>query len=59
MTKSRLAASPIDYQLEPQDLAKIQILDLLWHEGFNEKGTPAVVLLPVAQDLVELNLILK
>ena len=51
--------SLIDYQLEPQDLAKIQILDLIWDEDFSLQGTPAAVLLPVAQDLVELNLILK
>jgi hypothetical protein len=47
-----------DFQLEPQDMAKIQTLDLPWHE-WDMEDTPGVVLLRLAQDLVELNLIYK
>jgi hypothetical protein len=47
-----------DFQLEPQDLTKIQTLDLPWHE-WDMEDTPGEVLLRLAQDLVELNLIYK
>ena len=47
-----------DFQLEPQDLAKIQTLDLPWRE-WDMEVLPGGVLLRLAQNLVELNLILK
>ncbi len=47
-----------DFQLERQDLAKIQNLDLAWSE-WNMEDTPGMVLLCLAQDLLELNLILE
>jgi len=50
--------SSTDFELEPQDLAKIQIVDLPWH-GCDMEDTLGGVLLHLAQDLVELNLILK
>jgi hypothetical protein len=50
--------SSTDFQLEPQDLAKIQTMDLPWH-GWDMEDTLGGVLLHLAQDLVELNLILK